>query len=88
MRIGIVRLNTAHGLEETPKRGYHETMTRVWLELVSKARALDEAENSQAFLDRHPHLLERDAPLRHYTREVLMSLRARSVFVPPDVAPF
>jgi hypothetical protein len=88
MRIGIVRLNTAHGIEESPKRGYHETMTRAWLELVRHARASDPAEDSQSFLERHPHLLHRDAPLRHYTREVLLSLKARSVFVPPNVAPF
>src|SRR5215468_8269954 len=38
MRVGIIRLNTAHGLVETPQRGYHETLTRVWLMLVREAR--------------------------------------------------
>jgi hypothetical protein len=87
-RIGIVRVILVHGLEETPQRGYHETMTRTWLELVSRARSIEKTSDSQSFLARHPHLLERDAPLRHYSRDVLVSLRARSVFVPPDVSPF
>lgn len=87
-RIGIVRLNAAHGLEETPQRGYHETLTRVWLELVRRARSTEKTGDSEAFLAHHPHLLEREAPLRHYSRAVLSSLRARSVFVAPDVAPF
>src|ERR1043165_2847882 len=39
MRVGIIRLNTVHGLVETPQRGYHETLTRVWLILVGAARA-------------------------------------------------
>lgn len=82
MRAGIIRLNTAHGLEETPKRGYHETLTRVWLMLVLEHRAIDACENSALFVERHP--LDRDAPLRLYSRERLMSVEARSIFVPPD----
>src|SRR5215475_3892049 len=38
MRVGIIRLNAAHGLVETAERGYHETLTRVWLVLVAAAR--------------------------------------------------
>ena len=34
MRVGIIRLNAAHGLVETAARGYHETITRVWLVVV------------------------------------------------------
>jgi hypothetical protein len=83
MRIGIIRLNTVHGLEETPQRGYHETLTRVWLMLVLEHRAIDRTTDSAAFIERH--LLDKDTPLRLYSRERLMSLEARSVFVPPDL---
>jgi len=38
MRVGIIRLNAAHQLVETEMRGYHETLTRVWLVLVRAAR--------------------------------------------------
>jgi hypothetical protein len=84
MRIGIVRLNTAHGLVETPERGYHETLTRVWLVLVRAARRGSLAQDSVAFL-REPGL-DRTAPLTFYSRERLFSIEARAVFVPPDLA--
>lgn len=85
MRAGIIRLNAAHGLVESPERGYHETLTRVWLALVAAARARDPGADSASFLA--SHALGRDAPLRHYTRERLFSLPARAMFVPPDVEP-
>lgn len=84
MRVGIIRLNAAHGLVETPQRGYHETLTRVWLALVAAARARDACTDSRAFLAAHP--LARDAPLRHYSRDRLLSLAARTMFVGPDLA--
>lgn len=84
MRVGIIRLNAAHGLVETPQRGYHETITRVWLVLVASARAVDRASDSRAFLAQHA--LERDLPLRYYSRERLFSLEARAMFVAPDLA--
>ncbi len=76
MRVGIIRLNAAHELVETPQRGYHETMTRVWLMLVADARARGVPAAT----------LERELPLRYYSRERLFSVRARSTFVEPDLA--
>lgn len=70
MRVGIIRLNAAHGLVETATRGYHETLTRVWLLLVAAG-----------------HAVERDVPLRYYSRERLFSLAARATFIEPDLAP-
>jgi GNAT superfamily N-acetyltransferase len=85
MRVGIIRLNAWHGLEETAERGYHETLTRVWLALVAAARRGEAT--SDAFVDAHPELLDKKAPLRFYNRETMMSLRARTLFVEPDLAP-
>jgi len=39
------------------------------------------------FLDRHAASLGKDAPLRHYTRERLLSPLARARFVDPDLLP-
>jgi hypothetical protein len=86
MRVGIIRLNAAHGLVETAQRGYHETLTRVWLVLVGAARDRDPCADSRAFIA--THALGREAPLAHYTRDRLFSLAARALFVPPDLAPF
>src|SRR5215467_15701930 len=66
MRAGIIRLNAAHGLVESPQRGYHETLTRVWLVLVRDARRRMPAADS-ATLASQPEL-GRNAPLGFYSR--------------------
>lgn len=83
MRAGIVRLNASHGLVESPARGYHETITRVWLVLVAAARQRDPGADSRAFLAIHG--LARDTPLRYYSRDQLFSTAARASFVAPDL---
>jgi hypothetical protein len=88
MRVAIIRLNAAHGLVESPARGYHETITRVWLRLVVAAmRAAPELQPSTSFLAAHVELFAKDAPLRHYSRERLFSVEARARFVEPDLVP-
>lgn len=91
LRVGIIRLNAFHGLVETPSRGYHETLTRLWLSLIasliaSSMQAAD-APSSGAFVDAHQAALGKDAALRHYSRERIMSVRARAIFVEPDLLP-
>jgi multimeric flavodoxin WrbA len=92
MRVGIVRLNAAHGLVETPQRGYHETLTRVWLALVQEARRAEAADparasaaDSASFVTAHG--FSRELPLAYYSRERLFSPAARAMFVEPDLAP-
>ncbi len=87
MRVGIIRLNAAHGLVETAERGYHETLTRVWLVLVAAARRRAPGLDS-THLDAPPGQpgLEREAPLAYYSRARLFSVAARARFVPPDLA--
>ena len=87
MRVGIIRLNASHGLVETAERGYHETLTRFWLNLVRSLVTPVPAASSDAFLEMHAERLTRDAPLRYYTRDRIMSLRARAAFVEPDLLP-
>ncbi len=86
MRVGIIRLNAAHGLVESTERGYHETLTRAWLALVAAAARARPANGSESFLEAHRLDLHKTALLRHYSRETLLSVRARAVFVPPDRA--
>jgi hypothetical protein len=87
MRVGIIRLNAFHALVETPARGYHETLTRVWLALIAKLRSTATETTSDAFVDAHAASLSRDAVLSHYSRDRIMSVRARSIFVEPDLSP-
>lgn len=87
MRAGIIRLNERHGLVESPERGYFETLTYVWLALVAHAQREERATDSRALLGARLELQDRELPLRHYSREVLRTARARAIFVPPDRAP-
>lgn len=85
MRVGIIRLNAAHGTEETAVRGYHDTLTRVWFLLVAALRQEDDAVSSEDFPTKHAARLDRNALLRYYSKERLFSTTARAVFVPPDL---
>ena len=87
LRVGIIRLNAAQGLVETPSRGYHETLTRAWLALVADAARGADWPDSARFVDANAARLASDAPLRHYTRERVTSLEARARFIEPDLAP-
>ncbi len=93
---GLRRLNAANRVPESPSRGYHETITRAWLALVAAAvrsEAGTAAEDcgsdraSDAFLDRHPALLDPRLLGRHYSHDRLFSPEAKSAWVPPDRAP-
>jgi hypothetical protein len=94
MRVGIIRLNAAHGLEETPQRGYHERLTHFWLSAVAATLARDAREassrvetDSDAFCSTHPELLDKSWPLLFFSRERLFSLAARAVLLEPDLHP-
>lgn len=87
MRVGIIRLNAFHGLVETPSRGYHDTLTRLWLSLVASLMKTTDAPSSGAFVDARMDSLGKDAVLRHYSRELVTSVRARAIFVEPDLVP-
>lgn len=87
MRLGIILLNAAHGVVETPARGYHETITRVWLVLVRALAARHPAATSSELVDARAADLAKDALLRHYSRERLLGVEARARFVEPDLEP-
>ncbi len=87
MREGIKLLNRAHGLVETPDRGYHETVTRAWLCLIASAIASrGPCEDFDSFIAQHPHLLCATL-LRLYYSPAGMPPEARYEFVEPDLAP-
>jgi hypothetical protein len=87
LRAGIIRLNYFHGLVETSKRGYFETLTRAWLWLVADAARRCHATTSEELLGQCPELLDGTIVARHYSSELLASAHARAVFVDPDGEP-
>ena len=86
VRAGILRLNAAHGVEQTPTGGYHETLTRFYMWAVRRhvreagiEREITELVNSAV------RVLDRDLPLAYYSRDRLMSWDARTRWVEPDL---
>ena len=67
---------------------YHETLTRVWIQLVAAAlEATPRAESIEAFLLAHPELADKERPYAFYRRETLQSDAARAGWVAPDLEP-
>jgi hypothetical protein len=89
VRVGINRVNDAHGVISTPTSGYHETITRFYLRVVSHFVSQDEiggdwARRANRLLERYG---ARDLPYRHYSRDRLMSPAARAAWIEPDLLP-
>lgn len=89
LRAGITRLNEAHGTVNDDKGGYHETITRAYVLLLSDflgTRAgLPAADCVQALLG--SPLIAKRALFRFYSEQALLSVSARRGWVAPDVAP-
>ena len=87
VRSGILSLNAAHGVVTTPTRGYHETITRFYMQVASRHVARDGqtddwAERANCFVDRYGG---RELPRAHYSEARLKSPEARYGWVEPDV---
>jgi len=91
VREGILRLNAAHGVPTTTTRGYHETITRFYVRVLCDYVAGEEERPMGSWPERVARLLsrygDRDLPLRHYTKGLLMSSEARFGWVEPDLLP-
>ena len=89
LRIGITRLNEAHGTVNDDAGGYHETITRAYVRLLSDfIRAqpgVGAADCVQALLV--SPLAEKTALFRYYSRESLRSVSARRGWIEPDIDP-
>jgi hypothetical protein len=88
MRAALKALNAAQNVPESLDRGYHETLTRGWLQLVAVILAeYGPAESSLAFLEAHPELSQRKALRLFYSQDRIKSWQAKTEFVEPDLAP-
>jgi hypothetical protein len=80
---GLRRFAAAKGVPEK----FHITMTIAWLDLVDDARRRHpDASDPLALVTACPELLNRDALLRFYSPDRLLSDDARQRWVPPDRA--
>jgi len=89
MRNGIKRLNAAHGLVETPIRGYHETLTRFWVWRVARClESLESGLGDIAIADLVWQACgERQLALDWWSPALLWSPEARSHWCEPDLRP-
>lgn len=90
LRTGIAAYNEATGGKNTPSDGYHETMTLFWCKTVNDFVAAHQDLSliglCRKFLA--SEMASKEYPFRFYSREVLLSLKARAICVAPDlVAP-
>jgi hypothetical protein len=88
IRAGIQRLNAAHQVPEAIDRGYHETVTRGWLQLIWVTLCEHgPGETADAFFDQQSQLCAKRALLFFYSRDRIMSPEAKLGWVEPDLAP-
>ena len=83
----ISAYNLASGCANDDTQGYHETITQIYIAAVRAHLAevgshlpLHQLVNSLLLSTRGG----RDYPLRFYSKELLFSVQARRIFVPPD----
>jgi hypothetical protein len=74
--------------ERAPQR-YHYTVSRAWVELVVHHLVRDgDGGTFDAFVGRHPALLDKRLLSRQYRSATLAAVAARAAWVEPDLAPF
>ena len=90
LRTRIRQLNDTHGTANTPTSGYHETITRAYVELLAAflGRYLIDGSLDQILNDLlASRLAHRNALLVFYSRDYLFSAFARLAWAEPDIAP-
>ncbi|HZI20514.1 MAG TPA: hypothetical protein VEY09_18185 [Pyrinomonadaceae bacterium] len=89
VRRGIMRLNEAHGLANSDRSGYHETLTIFWLRYVGAylAGERNEGRSLVSLANELAAAAPRDLPLEFYSRGLLFSPEARARWAEPDLKP-
>ena len=87
MKDRIIRFNEAVGTPNTDHRGYHETLTWFWI--ISVSRFLQTGEY-RSLVEACVAVLSSDLsrstfPLDFYSRDLLLSVKARREWVEPDL---
>lgn len=90
LRTEIRRYNLSQGGKNTEDSGYHETLTRFWLEIVraymkTLPAGLTKAETVTCVCDELAP--RRDLFRDYYSFDVVASRPARAAWIPPDQAP-
>jgi hypothetical protein len=82
MRCGLQRFIAHH-----QKQGYHETITRFWMELLCSylCRCQDGATITSKVNGAIEHFASKDVLYSYYTRDLVMSDAAKAAWIEPDL---
>ncbi len=85
----IIRYNESVGTKNTAHSGYHETLTRFWLQIAFQFyyRYPDHSLPEICFLFTRAPEGSKRYPLHFYTKQLLFSREARLSWVAPDIRP-
>lgn len=88
MRTGLKALLPVFGIGESLTMGYHETITVAWFRIIADLmERYGGHENSQEFLSENTQLASKRVLRLFYSKDRLVSERARREFVEPDIVP-
>ena len=88
MRAGIKAYNKATDTPEAIDRGYHETITVAFMQLIYTANlTTGPHRSSNEFCEAHPELLSKSALKKFYSSERITTWGAKREFVEPDLCP-
>jgi GNAT superfamily N-acetyltransferase len=91
VRASIKAYNAAHNTPESPVRGYNETTTRAFLQLIAATiSACDKTHpvtTADEFCDKHPQLMTPNVLRLFYSPHHRMHPLAKLRFIEPDLAP-
>ena len=87
LRSGIISYNISSGGENTPEKGYHETLTLFWCRILNNFIKINEGLSLIDLCDKFlkSRWSSKELPLEYYSREVLFSLEARATWIAPNL---
>jgi hypothetical protein len=89
MKNGVIRHNESVGTENSDASGYHETLTRLWIDVlagfVRRTGFTDPWKAVCAAVERFGK--NKDLHRAYYSFDVVRSVAARRAWIPPDVTP-
>lgn len=89
IRVGIQLYNKCQGIITTKERGYHETLTRFWIEVIKRFLVARHARIPLGELaaELTATYTDKFLPLKYYSRDLLNSEDARRYWLEPDLQP-
>ena len=93
LRVGIILLNRKHDTKNTIDSGFHTTITYFWLlQMSAFLESRDTSEHGESEFNTHADALLKESGIlepgyieKFYNKQVLMSPKARAIYLKPKV---